>query len=115
MILQDAYDEAQKLEPPPMFTKSLVYMDDFDPKHMGAKSINLKVLRGKMNQDIRLPESCTIPFQVFEYTLKNQPKVEKAIQSYLDRIQSIKSVKKMNKILFRCKELVLGLSFQQDD
>lgn len=70
MILKDAREGAEGIEPPPMFKKALVYLDDFDPKHMGAKSNNLKFLRQKMNSDIKLPQSCTIPFQVFEYTIK---------------------------------------------
>jgi hypothetical protein len=55
MILKDAQEHAETIEPPPMFTKSIVYLDDFDSSHMGAKSNNLKVLRQKMNSDIKLP------------------------------------------------------------
>jgi hypothetical protein len=35
-------DEASRLEPPPMFKKALMYMDEFNHKNMGAKSNNLK-------------------------------------------------------------------------
>jgi hypothetical protein len=70
MILADAQEAAADIKPPPMFVKSLVYLDDYDNTHMGAKSNNLKTLRQKMNPDIKLPQSCTIPFQVLEYTLK---------------------------------------------
>lgn len=62
MILADATEAAATLKPPPMFDNAVVYMDDYDNKHMGAKSNNLKVLRAKMNPDIKLPQSCTIPF-----------------------------------------------------
>jgi hypothetical protein len=63
-------DEAERLEPPPMFTKSLLYMNEFSELHSGAKSNNLKFLQGKLLQGIKLPDSACIPFQVFEYTLK---------------------------------------------
>lgn len=62
MILQDAMDEAKKLEPPPMFKKSLLYMNEFSERHSGAKSNNLKYLRDKLDSSIKLPESACIPF-----------------------------------------------------
>ena len=55
-------DEASRLEPPPMFTKSLLYMNEFSSKHSGAKSNNLKYLRDKLDHSIKLPESAVIPF-----------------------------------------------------
>ena len=50
------------LEPPPMFKKSLMFMDEFNNKNSGAKSNNLRNLRGKLDQNIKLPESASIPF-----------------------------------------------------
>jgi hypothetical protein len=55
-------DEAAKLEPPVMFTKSLLYMNEFSWSHSGAKSNNLKFLKDKLDQWIKLPESACIPF-----------------------------------------------------
>lgn len=62
LILQEARDTAEQLEPPKMFKKSLMFMDEFSSKHSGAKSNNLKNLRGKLDKNIKLPESASIPF-----------------------------------------------------
>jgi hypothetical protein len=37
-------DEAANLEPPPMFTKSLMFMNEFSEQNSGGKSNNLKYL-----------------------------------------------------------------------
>lgn len=86
-----------------MFEKSLCYMHEFDDKHMGAKSNNLKILREKMDSGIKLPESACIPFQVLEYSLSLEPAVKQHLQDLIAKITSVKSVKKMNKILHQCK------------
>lgn len=98
-----------------MFERSLVYLDDFDQLHMGAKSNNLKNLKMFMDSNIKLPQSCTIPFQVLEYTLSQQPGIEKQLNSLIEKIQTVKSFKKMNKILYKCKELVLSIKFMEND
>lgn len=41
LILADAIDTAANLKPPPDFSHSIMFMDQFDPKHSGAKSNNL--------------------------------------------------------------------------
>lgn len=115
MILKDAQDHAETIKPPPMFQKSIVYLDDFDNTHMGAKSNNLRILKEKMNEDIKLPQSCTIPYQVLEYTLKQQPVIEKKINQLIERINTVKSVKKMNKMLYKCKEMVQSIKFMESD
>jgi len=73
LILQSAIDEAARLEPPPMFTRSFLRMPEFSADHMGAKSNNLKVLQGKLPAGAKVPESATIPFQMPEYTLRLEP------------------------------------------
>lgn len=55
-------DEAKRLEPPPMFKTSLMYMNEFSQLHSGAKSNNLKFLRDKLDPGIKLPDSAVIPF-----------------------------------------------------
>ena len=115
LILQDAMDEAKKLEPPPMFKKSLLYMNEFSEKHSGAKSNNLKYLRDKLDSTVKLPESACIPFQMLEYTLGLYPDTLKKIEGLMDQIKSVKSVKKMNRILNQCKEIVMGIQFKASD
>lgn len=80
LILQEAKDTASTLQPPPMFTESIMFMDKFSYDHSGAKSNNLKNLRGKLDRSIKLPESACLPFQMAEYTLGLEP----AIKSQLD-------------------------------
>lgn len=81
LILQSAMDEAANLEPPPMFKKSLFYMDDFNPNNMGAKSNNLKILRDKLAQGMKVPESATIPFKMQEYSIDLEPSVKAKISA----------------------------------
>ena len=50
-----------------------------------------------------------------EYTLDLNKDVKKKISGLIDKVHSIKSVKKMNKMLFQCKELVLSLKFDPAD
>lgn len=113
LILQSAIDTAAALEPPPMFTNSLMYMDEFSRKHSGAKSNNLKILRGKLDHWIKLPESAVLPFQLAEYSTSLEPSTESKLMKLIEKIHSIKSVKKMTKMLHQCKELVLGLKFYE--
>lgn len=86
LILQGAMDEAEKLEPPPMFTKSVMYMNEFSHKNSGAKSNNLKYLRDKIDQGIKLPESACIPFQMAEYSIGLEPAVKNKIEALCSQI-----------------------------
>lgn len=115
MILQEAKDTASTLEPPQMFTQSLLSMEQFSYKHSGAKSNNLKFLKDKLDSNIKLPESACVPFQMAEYSIDLEPDVKKKLQSLAQRMRNIKSVKKMNKMLYQCKDLVLGLKFHDND
>ena len=92
-----------------------MFMDQFSPKHSGAKSNNLQNLRGKLDRNIKLPESACIPFQMAEYAINLEPDIKKKISDLIDKVHSIKSVKKMNKMLFQCKDLILNLKFHPDD
>ncbi len=59
-----------------MFTKSLMYMEEFSQRHSGAKSNNLKNLRDKLDRNIKLPESACIPFHMCEYSVSLEPTVK---------------------------------------
>lgn len=50
-------------------------MHEFDPTNSGAKSNNLKILQNKISENIKLPESVTIPYQMAEYSINLEPKV----------------------------------------
>ena len=108
-------DEAARLEPPPMFDHSVLYMSDFSPRHSGAKSNNLKNLRGKLDPGVKLPESACIPFQVAEYSIGLEPQVQAKLSALIDQVSKVKSVRKMNKNLYQCKELIKTLRFHEDD
>ena len=90
-------------------------MDNFSDKNSGAKSNNLKYLRDKLDRHIKLPESASIPFQVAEYVIDLNADVKSKIDSLIEKVHTIKSVKKMNKMLFKCKELILSLKFHVAD
>jgi len=108
-------DEAAKLEPPPMFTESVLYMNDFSPLHSGAKSNNLKNLRGKLDPGVKLPESACIPFQVAEYSIGLEPAIQTKLRALIEQVSKVKSVRKMNKMLYQCKELICALKFHEED
>ena len=108
-------DEAARLEPPPMFNHSVLYMSDFSTKHSGAKSNNLKFLRGKLDAGVKLPESACIPFMVAEYSIGLEPEIQAKLRALIDQVSTVKSVKKMNKNLYQCKELICTLKFHEDD
>jgi alpha-glucan,water dikinase len=100
LILQEARDQAETLEPPPMFTKSIMYMEEFSERHSGAKSNNLKYLRDKLDRNIKLPESACIPFQMCEYSVGLELSVQEKLETLIERVSTIKSVKKMNRMLY---------------
>jgi alpha-glucan, water dikinase len=50
-------------------------IEEFNPKNMGAKSNNLKVLRDSLESWIQLPQSGCIPFKMMEYTLSLEPEI----------------------------------------
>ena len=82
---------------------------------MGAKSNNLKELKDKMEKWILLPESVCIPFKMFEYTLSLHPEIEQEINKNIDELSTTTKVKRMNRLLYKCKELVLRLNIVEDD
>ena len=79
LILQSIIENAKHVKPPPDFPKSFLTMDEFTPKHMGAKSNNLKILRDGLDSWIQLPQSGCIPFRFMEYTLNLHPEVNQKI------------------------------------
>lgn len=52
---------------------------------------------------------------MMEYTLSLHPEIEQQVNKLIDRLDKVKNVDKMNRILFRCKDLVNKLEFHPDD
>jgi hypothetical protein len=52
---------------------------------------------------------------MLEYTLELEPGIKKKIDKYIDFLNKVTSVKKMNRILYKCKEYVMKLRFHKDD
>lgn len=101
-----------------MPSKSFMLIDEFDKEHMGAKSNNLKILKDGLMSDskwIFLPESGCVPFKMMEYTLGLNPHIKEKIDKYIDKLQTVKSVKRMNRILYRCKDLTMQIAFDAND
>ena len=86
-------------------------IDEFNSENMGAKSNNLKILKGKIEGLASLPESGCIPFKMLEYSLDLEPDIKEQINKYIDELNTVTKVKKMNRILYRCKELTMKLKF----
>lgn len=50
-----------------------------------------------------------------EYSIGLEPQIKVKLDLLMDRVGNIKSVKKMNKMLYQCKELVMSLRFFDSD
>lgn len=90
-------------------------MDEFNSKNMGAKSNNLRVLRDDIESWVNLPQSGCIPFKMLEYTLSLEPEVQNQLNKYIEELNTVSKVKKMNRLLYKCKQLVLKLNYKKDD
>ena len=73
------------------------------------------MLRGQLPDWIKLPQSGCIPFKMLEHTLSLEPEIQEQINDYIDQLNTVTKVKKMNRILYRCKDLVLKLKFHPED
>jgi len=100
---------------PPQPQKSFILLEDFTAVNMGAKSNNLQVLHKGLGSWINLPRSGCIPFKMLEYTLDLQTEIRDQIHRYIDKLAKTKSVKKMNRLLYRCKDLVMRIEFIPSD
>jgi len=52
---------------------------------------------------------------VAEYSIGLEPYVQAKLNALIEQVSKVKSVRKMNKMLYQCKELVYGLKFHEDD
>jgi hypothetical protein len=52
---------------------------------------------------------------MFEYSLSLEPEIETVLNQHIDELSTVTRVKKMNRLLYKCKELVLRLKFHKDD
>jgi hypothetical protein len=82
---------------------------------MGAKSNNLKILHDGLGSNVHLPKSGCIPFKMQEYTLALNPEKGEELNKMIDKLSKTKSYKKMNKMLYKCKDLVMQLDFVPTD
>ena len=98
-----------------MFKKSVMQISEFSAQHSGGKSNNLKILKGQIKSNIKLPESIVIPFKVFEHVLELNANSKKNIEGIIKRISATTNSSKMNKMLDECKNLILGLGFVESD
>ena len=115
LILQNIIDNVKNLKAPPDFDKSFMQIEEFNPKNMGAKSNNLKVLRDSLESWIQLPQSGCIPFKMMEYSLSLEPEIQTEVHDLIEKLSNCKSFNRMNRILLKCKDLVMKLRFHADD
>jgi hypothetical protein len=50
-----------------------------------------------------------------EYAINLEPNIKKQLEGIIEKVQTVKSVRKMNKMLFQCKDLILALKFHDED
>jgi hypothetical protein len=100
---------------PPEPEKSFMLLEEFSSQNMGAKSNNLLILHKGLGEWIHLPKSGCIPFKMLEYTLSLHPDINAELNDQIEKLTKIKSVKKMNRLLYKCKDLVMKLDFIPSD
>ena len=125
LILQEAVASAQNLPIPPAFKKSFMTMEEFSPKHSGAKSNNLKGLKHQLEwseqsssvlaDPLQLPESGSIPFLMDIYTIGLNARIKVKYEQLIAKLKAVKSVRKMEKQLVQCKDLIMELQFHPND
>ncbi len=52
---------------------------------------------------------------MMEYSLSLEPEIEGEINTLIDKLANCKSFNRMNRILLKCKDLVMKLTFHPDD
>ncbi len=90
----------------PDLTFDAISMEDFNERLVGGKSNNLKRLRDKLPDWIRLPASAALPFGVFEGLL-TEPRNKKIADRYQELIRRIEE--NPGEVLAEIRELLLGL------
>ena len=101
------YTEGGKnIRDPPEPSSSFVLLANFDKEHMGAKSNNLKILHDGLGSAVHLPKSGCIPFKMLEYTLGLHPEINTELNKVINKLQKTKNYNRMNKMLYKCKDLV---------
>ena len=100
------------------YKKIYLELNEFDKKCVGAKSLNTKNVYGRISSCgfLKYPESFSIPFNVFEYFLSlpsNQSKGEK-IQKYISKLAETDKQKKILKLLEKCKNETMNISFEEN-
>ena len=111
LLLQLYTESGKKVREPPEPEKSFVLLSEFNPLHMGAKSNNLAVLHKGLGSWMNLPKSGCVPFKMLEYTLDLNEGLKEELYGLIERLSKTKSVKRMNRLLYKCKDLVLKLDF----
>jgi hypothetical protein len=110
------YSEGGKnIRDPPEPETSFFLLPDFNKEHMGAKSNNLKILQDGLGSSVHLPKSGCIPFKMQEYTLDLHPSIKTELNDLIKKLSKTKSYKRMNKMLYKCKDLVMQLEFVASD
>lgn len=115
LLLQLYTESGKKVREPPEPEKSFVLLSEFNALHMGAKSNNLAVLHKGLGSWMNLPKSGCVPFKMLEYTLDLNEGLKEELYGLIERLSKTKSVKRMNRLLYKCKDLVLKLDFHDSD
>lgn len=68
-----------------------------------------------MEQPLQLPDSGCIPFLMDIYTIGLDSNTQMKYEQIIDKLKVVKSVKKMDKMLVQCKDLIMGLKFFNND
>jgi len=72
-IAQIKKNAIEGYRPPELATKFFLLLEDFQPRIVGAKSLNIKIMREKIPAWIKLPESACVPFHAMEKVFELNP------------------------------------------
>ena len=50
-----------------------------------------------------------------EYSIDLEPRIKEILKTLIQKVENTKSVRKMNKMLYECKEQILNLKFHAEN
>ena len=102
-----------KVASPPHFVDYVISEKDFNNSLVGGKSMNIKLLREKLPDWIKIPQSGAIPFGVFEMILDSDIN-NKIANQYNNLTESLDSSGTNNEILAKLRKNILELRGEEE-
>jgi len=109
----DKEDKIVQFKIPEGFPKIVLEINEFTREYLGGKSNNTKTVFNSLEEWIKYPESCAIPFNVEEYFMDLNKDIKEKVDKLHEKLNSEKS-DKYSELLSKCKEEVMKLKYVED-